>query len=247
MRPVSELEFSNMLSSATKQCTVGYGNPSFSGLNLADRDFTSRWFNRVTFAGSNLQGASFAHARLFNCSFNYADLTRTNFSRAICFGCTFADAKFDETNFSSADLIRPFFSGDISGAQLGDITPNSYSLENASFKDGTEAKLFAARMTIVPEGDIVGWKKCCDDVIVKLLIPKRAKRSSAGGRKCRASYARVLQVFGAKTGVSLYDERVTYTKGKLIKPKNGFDTNRFDECAPGIHFFLTREEAEAYS
>ena len=49
---------------------------------------------------------------------------------------------------------------------------------------------------ILPEGDIIGYKKCRDGVIVKLLIPIKAKRSHAFGRKCRAEYAKVLEIFG---------------------------------------------------
>jgi len=36
-----------------------------------------------------------------------------------------------------------------------------------------------------------------------------------------------------------------YEVGKLTIP-DGFDENRWEECSHGIHFFITRSEAEAY-
>ena len=84
-------------------------------------------------------------------------------------------------------------------------------------------------------------------MIVKLLIPESAKRSHGAGRKCRASEVMVLDVIGAGTGTSSYDRSIVYRKGETVRPANGWGEDRWDECAPGIHFFLTREEAEAYN
>lgn len=80
---------------------------------------------------------------------------------------------------------------------------------------------------------------------MKLLIPEHAKRCSATGRKCRASEAEVLEVIGAEVGVSDSDASFQYIKGKVVNPDK-FDEDRWNECSSGIHFFITREEAEAY-
>ena len=45
---------------------------------------------------------------------------------------------------------------------------------------------------------------------------------------------------------SVFDSEFKYRVGDKITPRNGFDLAYNIECAPGIHFFLTREEAEAY-
>jgi hypothetical protein len=37
----------------------------------------------------------------------------------------------------------------------------------------------------------------------------------------------------------------TYTVGKTAKP-DGFDEDRWNTCGQGIHFYITREEAEAH-
>lgn len=40
--------------------------------------------------------------------------------------------------------------------------------------------------------------------------------------------------------------RINYAKGKKMKP-DSFDPNPLKECSHGIHFFITKAEAEAYN
>jgi hypothetical protein len=82
-------------------------------------------------------------------------------------------------------------------------------------------------------------------VIVKLLIPEAAKRSHAFGRKCRAEYADVLEVIGAEVGISRHDNKTEYRVGSRVTP-DSFDENWMDECSHGVHFFISRIEAENY-
>ena len=102
-----------------------------------------------------------------------------------------------------------------------------------------------ARTRILPEGTLIGWKKCEQNVIVKLRIPEEAKRSHAFGRKCRSEYADVIEVIGAEIGISRHDGKTQYKTGERITP-DSFDENWMDECSHGVHFFLTRVEAEDY-
>ena len=135
------------------------------------------------------------------------------------------------------------------------------NLYGANLSDANRVKLSLAKISILPdEGDIIGWKKAWTDnemsptpVIVKLLIPADAQRSNATGRKCRASTARVLDLQDEQgnsltsdtTAYSSYDTDFTYKKGETVHVED-FDTNRWNECAPGIHFFITRIEAAEY-
>jgi hypothetical protein len=89
---------------------------------------------------------------------------------------------------------------------------------------------------------LIGYKKLENRVICKLLIPAAAKRSNATGRKCRAEYAVVLE----GEGVSEHDSSFKYKVGQTVRPTKPFDENRFLECASGIHFFITRQEAEDF-
>lgn len=90
-------------------------------------------------------------------------------------------------------------------------------------------------------------------IIVKLLIPSDAKRSNSTGRKCRANKARILDLQDRQgnslppdtTAYSSFDPDFTYKKGETVHVED-FDTNRWNECAPGIHFFITRIEAVKY-
>ena len=95
---------------------------------------------------------------------------------------------------------------------------------------------------IAGEGDLIGYKKLRGGVICKIKIPAEAKRTNSTGRKCRSEYAVVLE----GEGRSQYDNSFKYRIGETVRPGLPFDDNRWEECAAGIHFFLTRAEAEAY-
>lgn len=115
----------------------------------------------------------------------------------------------------------------------------------ANLSGAENAALVIARTRILPEGDIIGWKKCQDGVIAKLLIPAAAKRSHAFGRKCRAEYVDCLELFGGDKGISLHDGKTEYVAGQRVTP-DAFDEKWQDECSSGIHFYITRAEAEAH-
>ena len=87
---------------------------------------------------------------------------------------------------------------------------------------------------------------------MKLEVLETAKRSSAYGRKCRCSAARVLAIensdgtdYEKDSVASGYDMRFIYKVGEIVTVEN-FDEDRRNECAPGIHFFITRQEAVDY-
>lgn len=92
------------------------------------------------------------------------------------------------------------------------------------------------------EGDFIGWKKVRGNTILKLLIPAAAKRtSSLVGRKCRAEFVVVLE----GEGVSTHDGKTGYYPGATVYPDKYDDDIRV-ECTNGIHFFITKREAEEY-
>jgi hypothetical protein len=95
------------------------------------------------------------------------------------------------------------------------------------------------------EGDIIGWKKCDKNIIVKLLIRNGTPRSNATGRKCRSERAEVLEVIGADEAISKHDTLAIYRKGEIVVCDK-WDDRWWVECGGGIHFFITREEAKNY-
>ena len=185
---------------------------------------------------ANLRYADLSYADLSYADLSYADLSSANLSSA---DLSYADLSY--ADLSSANLS----SADLSYADL-----SSANLRYANLRYAENNEWAAALVTIVPDGDIIGWKKLKGDLIAKLLIPANAKRSNATGRKCRAEYAKVLEIWNGeesvKSGESSYEDGFMYIVGKTIKPSQPFDDNRWDECSTGIHFFITRLEAEKY-
>src|SRR6185503_14609487 len=149
-------------------------------------------------------------------------------------------------NLSGADLSRANLSGaDPSGAYLSGANLSGAYLSRANLSGAKNAEFAIASTRILPEGTLIGWKKCKGDVLVKLSIPESAKRSSAFGRKCRAEYADVLEVIGGDVGISQHDGKTEYRVGQRITPDR-FDDNWQQECSSGIHFYITQLEAEAH-
>lgn len=89
--------------------------------------------------------------------------------------------------------------------------------------------------------------------LATLEIPAGVKRSSAIGNKCRCEYAKVLSIIDengnkydrGKSAIKGVGNQLIYKVGEYVYA-NSFDENRFNECAPGIHFFMTPEEAWDY-
>lgn len=172
-------------------------------------------------ARANLAGASLSGAYLVD-----ASLAGANFARASLSGANLAGATLARANLAGATLAGAYLAG-------------------ATLAGAKNADLAIARARILPDGDIIGWKKCRDDVIVKLRIPEDSPRSHAFGRKCRAKFADVLEIFGADKAVSSYDPKFTYTAGERVEALNWSDKWE-EECAGGVHFYISRLEAEAH-
>ena len=136
---------------------------------------------------------------------------------------------------------------DLCDADLCDADLRGANLCDAKYNERTAMYALACPQV----GSFIGWKKA-NGLIVKLEITEDALRSSATTRKCRCSKAKVLSIEnldGTPSSLtevgSSYDPAFVYEVGKIVTVSD-FDTNRWNECAPGIHFFITREEAVNY-
>ena len=201
-----------------------------------------------------LRSANLRCADLSDANLRCADLSDANLRCADLHGADLRSADLSDADLHGADLR----SADLSDANLRSADLRCADLRSADLRDADLSELTVAQTSILPdEGDIIGWKKAITldgaPIIVKLLIPADAQRSNATGRKCRASTARVLDLQDKQgnslppdtTAYSSYDPDFTYQKGETVHVED-FDTNRWDECAPGIHFFITRIEAIEY-
>ena len=142
---------------------------------------------------------------------------------------------------------------DLRGADLCDADLRDADLCDAKNTNKTAWDAYTAFYPLqCPEtGSFIGYKKAADKIVM-LEICADAKRSSATSRKCRCSKAKVLSIThldGSDSGLtevkSNYSKEFVYRVGEVAEVPD-FDDNRWNECAAGIHFFITREEAVRY-
>ena len=169
-----------------------------------------------------------------------ADLRGADLRGANLYGADLRGADLRSANLSDADL---------SGADLSDA-----DLRGAKNVDEVKWNMYTIFYPLqCPEtGSFIGYKKA-SGYIIELEICADAKRSSATSRKCRCSKAKVLAITnldGSESGLtqvrSDYSKEFVYRVGEIAEAPD-FDENRWNECAAGIHFFITRREAVKYS
>ena len=179
---------------------------------------------------------------------------RADLSNADLRGVDLRDADLRNADLSGANLFCAELRGaNLRGANMRGANLSGADLRGAKNIDGIIWNGFIAsyHMQCPESGAFIGYKKASRR-IVKLEICEDALRSSGTTRKCRCSKAKVLEIQnydGTRSDLtsvaSNYDHSFIYTVGEIVEVKN-FDTNRWEECAPGIHFFITRDEAVKY-
>nr|DAN74161.1 MAG TPA: pentapeptide repeat protein [Caudoviricetes sp.] len=148
---------------------------------------------------------------------------------------------------SGADLREADLrDADLSGADLREADLSDADLSGANLRGAK-----GAYMACPTDGSFIGWKKV-EGFIVKLQIPEDARRSSAYGEKCRCNKAYVVEIQnidGTRANIetvhSYYASGFAYTVGTTVEVAD-FDDCRWNECAPGIHFFIDRRAAVEY-
>lgn len=197
-----------------------------------DTDLYSADLCNADLRGSNLRCANLCDVDLCDANLCGADLRGADL-----YGADLCDANLRDANLRDADLR---------GANLCDADLRSTDLRGANLRDAKGCYL-----SCPTEGSFIGWKKASGH-IVKLRIPEDARRSSATGHKCRCDKAYVMEIQnmdGTKatedTVRSDHDKNFVYTVGATVEVPD-FDDNRWNECAPGIHFFIDRREAVEY-
>ena len=178
-----------------------------------------------------------------------ADLSGADLCGAYLRGAYLCGAYLSRADLSGADLRGAYLCGAyLSGAYLSGANLSGADLREAKIENDILNKY--CPIACPDSGAFVGWKKCRDGAVVKLEILADAKRSSAFGRKCRCSAAKVLEITDVhgeliSEAVSCHDSRFVYRVGEIVSVDD-FDEDRKNECSTGIHFFITRQEAEDY-
>ena len=171
-----------------------------------------------------------------------ADLRGANLRGANLYGADLREADLREADLCGANL----YGADLRGADLREADLRAANLRGADLRGAR-----GSYMACPTDGSFIGWKKA-SRYIVKLQIPEDARRSSAGGEKCRcdkAYVAEIQNVDGTKADIeaihSNHDNNFVYAVGATVEVPD-FDDDRWNECAPGIHFFIDRRAAVEY-
>ena len=218
---------------------------NLSGLNLKNANL-----REANFRNANLSNSNLGDANLNNADLTYADLRKADLKKADLRKADLRKADLRKADLSRADLREAnLFRADLRKADLREA-----NLRNAylSGTDLSENAKIDYPITCPETGSFIGYKKAIYGYIVKLQICEDAKRSSATTKKCRCSKALVLAIEnmdGSDSGLqeieSHFDPCFIYRVGEIAEVYN-FDDNRWNECAPGIHFFMDRQNAVEY-
>lgn len=195
-------------------------------------------FSRVDFSNSDFKDVNFK-----SCKFDNAKLQYTKFENCDLSGSSFAYADLFAADLRTCDLSGSNFDGaDFFAALLWEA-----KLDNLLVTDRT--KFF--RNYCPEEGYIFGYKKCFNERMVQLLIPKDAKRCSSTTNACRCDKARVVAITDVnkkesyKEAMSFVDPNFIYRLGEMVYA-DSYNEDRWHDSSHGIHFWMTFEEALNY-
>ena len=189
--------------------------------------------------------ADLSNKILYEANLRRADLRNADFREASLFGADLRYANLSGADLRDANLCK----ANLRGANLRGAKLQNTDIVCAVISEDTKIDYPIA----CPEtGSFIGYKKAVSEKIVKLQICKDAKRSSATTKKCRCSKALVLaieNIDGSDSGLqeikSIYNHCFIYRVGEIAEVPD-FDDNRWNECAPGLHFFVDRQDAVEY-
>jgi len=218
---------------------------------------------RANLYGANLRGANLYGADLYGANLYGANLYGANLRGANLYGADLYGANLYEANLRGANLYGAnlyganlrganLYGANLRGANLRGANLYGADLYGANLNDETKLPAFS----LVPDkGDpCIGWKRLRGAFIAKLRIPEDADRTSTPmGRKNRTNKAEVVSIFDEEgnqmpegfIGESLHDSAFKYPVGQTVEEPN-YNGDFREECTSGIHFFITRKEAEEY-
>jgi len=233
--PGSYLPLHNLMADeVVKQIQSRTADPVYM-LNFTKADVSGQWLG-----GFDLHTASFVNACAAQTVF-----MRTNLFRAMLNGAFLEGAIFTGADLRGASLADTWLDkADFRGANLHDADLRGAHLEGVRWDWDTVG------LAPAPEGELIGWGWKSGH-LVQLLIPRNVRRSCATGRKFRAECVVTLEIDGCHehgagfTHQSGLQEPVVYEVGQITRCDNWCE-DRWQECAGGIHFFLSRHEALTY-
>lgn len=197
--------------------------------------------------GADLTGANLCNANLQGTSLNSTDLRNASLCNANLFNATLYCANLYGAHLEGADLRcaslfnANLFDANLQGAALNDSELGCANLLLAELS-GANGNLIEFRKGKILTENLIGYKKCKDDVIVTLEIPRGAIVFSINGDQCRTNKVKVIDIDGADRAYSNYDDMSYYVDDEITV--YNFNCEYNNQCTEGIHFYMTREEAE---
>ena len=220
-------------------------NADLRNADLRNANLCNANLYNANLCNANLYNANLCNANLHNANLYNANLRNADLRNADLYNADLRNADLRNANLCNADLRN----ADLRNADLRNADLYNADLRNADLRNAKNVPYFP--MICPEEGDFIGWKKASNRII-KLHIPEDALRSSSTTRKCRCSKAEVVEIYNfdgtiadERQVASSKDSSFVYEIGKTVEVKD-FDTNRWEECTRGIHFFLNRQEAIYY-
>lgn len=235
-----------------------------NNVNLNNAEIRNCYFKNTILTQAKLQNAILTNNDFINSLLDECNLSEINIidSRIICCNLSSVDLvesiliddTFERCNFDLANLKNSyiklsnlynnnFYGSFLKDAEIKNSRLNGSNLIETRF-DEVQINLKEYRKGKVLTEDIIGYKQCLNHVIVTLKIPRGAIVFSVNGQKCRTNKAEVIAIDGANRAYSRYN-RMSYYVGDKFNIYN-FNCEYNQECSEGIHFFMTREEAEAF-
>ena len=228
-------------------CRANLRGADLCGANLRDANLRDANLRDANLCGANLRGSDLRGADLFGANLRDANLRDANLRDANLCGANLCEANLCDANLRGSDLRG----ADLCGANLRGADLCDANLCGANLRDANLRRAKGTYMACPTDGSFIGWKKA-SGYIVKLQIPEDARRSSAGCEKCRCDKAYVVEIQnidGSNADIGMicsdHDENFVYAVGATVEVSD-FDDDRWNECAPGIHFFIDRRAALEY-
>ena len=198
--------------------------------DLHNADLRSADMSYADLRSANMRYANMRYANIIGADLRSANMIDTNMRGADLYGANMSYADLRSANMRYANMI--------------DTNIIEADLRSANMRDTNMRGADRLRKGIKLSEPIIGWKKCKNNVLVKLEIPRGAIVFSINNSKCRTDKAKVLEIIGGDRAYSKYNF-FSYYVGDIIEIFD-FNCQYNVECAEGIHFFRTREEAENY-
>lgn len=205
-------------------------------------------FEKMDLSHKNLSNIKFIYCDLSQVAFDYCNLENSSFENSLLDGTSLKYAVLTKANLKSTSMRKCNLEGAcIKGAYLYSAVLELANIKDIIYDDTT--KWFEQ---ICPkEGAFIAYKKCIDDRLVTLYVPKDALRTSSTLEACRTNKAKVLRITNFdetkkfNEAWSFVDDSFCYKVGEWLEIKN-FNKDRWFDSTTGIHFWMTKEHAIKY-